>query len=149
MEEQLISFETAKVAHEKGFTRKEVGFSFTTTRRNYYSHKGELNGDCTDFIIEVFNGDKDKALLKYPLYPATSQSLLQKWLRELHNIDVQSYLIEMSTNGRQIKQDLDQREYMYRIYKEGVDIYISNIKDIYNYEDALEAGLVEGLKLVI
>lgn len=77
--------------------------------------------------------------LTYPNVP--TQSLLQKWLREIHFIF--------------IKVDLNPNDDTYSFYGDykpnGVWTYIES--DIENtgyksYEDALEAGLLVGLKLI-
>ena len=120
MEDSLIKYETAKLAKEKGFPQKG---------NLAYNKTGNL-------------GKRYKAIN----YAASTQSLLQKWLREVHNIDVDSYLIEMISNDRQLKQDLDQREYCYRMYKEGILQYSHGEEN--TYEGALETGLQEGLKLI-
>jgi hypothetical protein len=60
MEEQLITFETAKLAKEKGLTYSDVGCSFRP------------NGEFT-------YGRNDESF-----FPAPTQSLLHKWLREKH-----------------------------------------------------------------
>ena len=61
--EGLISFETAKLAEEKGF-KKLCDFS--------YDEDGILTGNCE----QSYN------------YVAPTQSLLQKWLREEHHLIV-------------------------------------------------------------
>ena len=63
MEEQLISFETAKLAKEKGF-------KWTAHNKLFYNDNSSLN------IIEFSEED----------IPAPTQALLQKWLREVHKI---------------------------------------------------------------
>lgn len=107
MKDQLISFKTAKLA-------KERGFNWSST----YTYEKDYNK-----TIEII------------LYKAPTQSLLQKWLREVHNthISIQYFL----------DHDLDNFE-----------VYITNnhlTKKKYlfdTYEQALEAGLLEGLNLI-
>jgi hypothetical protein len=109
MQEQLISFETAKLANKKGF------FEFTEKR---YNKKG------------TFDYSKSWSI------SASTQSLLQKWLREEHNIHVTLTLTSYSN------------EYMYEICrKEKSPIKQKELN--FTYEEALEKGLLEGLKLVI
>lgn len=139
MKEQLISFETAKLAYEKGYNREVVGISFTSTRRNYYNEKGELNGDCTDFIKDVIKYGREKAKIKHVLYPATSQSLLQKWLREEHEIHINIntfYFEDLEKYGYEV-EDI--------IHKDGW-VVMSNTAG--TYEEALEKGLQQALKLI-
>lgn len=143
MEETLITFETAKLAKDKGFNIPVVNFykkskkPYTTTGSEYQSER--------DAISDWNNGQGS-----YPTSPedvecsAPTQSLLQKWLRELHNIDV-----FVGRDGI-FKKD----NYCIVIYN---DIkYISRLRPLNNdvfsgystYEEALEIGLQEALKLV-
>tara|TARA_R110001606_G_scaffold391495_1_gene559642 strand:+ start:65 stop:349 length:285 start_codon:yes stop_codon:yes gene_type:complete len=93
MKEQLITFETAKLAKEKGF---------------------ELNGYTND--IE-----------------APTQSLLQKWLREEHEIHL-------------TVTSISQESWQCHITKIGDSLGKKYFEDFYNYEEALEKGLMEALK---
>jgi len=43
MKDELIKYETAVIAKEKGFENKTPH----KLRRDYYNHLGELNGDVT------------------------------------------------------------------------------------------------------
>jgi len=134
MEEQLISFETAKLATEKGFTRRTMGYSMTSTRNNYYTENGELNGDCTDFIKEVIRAPrkkKEKIRLNHILYPASTQSLLQKWLREKHGEHIG---VTYMTGSKTYNTSLTMRSMGWSGFK--------------SYEEALEKGLQEALKLI-
>lgn len=138
MEEKLISFDTSFLAHNKGFTRETIGFSFTSTRRNYYNIEGELNGDCTDFIKDVIKYGREKTKIRHILYPATSQSLLQKWLREEHNIFV--------TIECQLEDEFT-LEFIPKIYD--VNNYrITKLTNEYDYEEALEKALYEALSFI-
>lgn len=141
MKEQLISFKTSKLAYQKGYTREAVSISFTSARRNYYNAKGQLNGDCTDFVKDIVNYGREKAKVKHILYPATSQSLLQKWLREEHELVV---LIEggyMKQYGKYSAVLLGNKEGLYHHKLDGFTIFKT-------YEKALEEGLQEALKLI-
>ena len=147
MKEELISFETAKLAYEKGYTREVVGVSFTSTRRNYYNTQGELNGDCTDFIKDVLKYGREKAKVKHVLYPATSQSLLQKWLREEKDIFV---TIDFEPNIETESAVND--TYTFKIIKQNNNLSFDKIKGygiMYDsYEEALEEALQKALKLI-
>ena len=76
MEDTLINFETAKLAKEKGFDEKVY---------REYDKSGYLR--CTSKSADVVLGPYDE-LLKSTEYPAPTQSLLQQWLREKHQIIV-------------------------------------------------------------
>jgi hypothetical protein len=71
MEEKLIEFETSQLAKKKGL--KEA--------YNYYLKDGKMMTD------EHYKQSHHKSALKI-LFPAPTQSLLQKWLREKYNIDI-------------------------------------------------------------
>ena len=95
MKEELITFETAKLAHSK---------------RCY-----EFSAPMPSLIFEE----------KY----RPTQSLLQTWLREIHNI-----FVNVDVN------------YCYKIYYK--DELNSKSGDFHNYEEALEYGLQAALKLI-
>ena len=123
MEEQTISFKTSKLLKNKNFNEK-VDFQFDKT--------GYKNRSCYD--IEVVIGPYDKKeFTKVNHYPAPTQSLLQKWLREIHKIIV---LVDWEgTDG-----------YFYKLdFKSFYEVAGNNNK---NYEDCLELGLQEALKLI-
>jgi len=67
MEESTVSFETAKLDKEKGFNQG---------RFNYPKYDEEGN-------VHFIGFNKG--------YSAPTQSLLQKWLREKHNIECYAY----------------------------------------------------------
>jgi hypothetical protein len=122
MKEQLISFETAKLAKEKGFALNSYsGFVF--------DKKGiELN--------LAFYDMEDK-------YARPTQSLLQKWLRDIHNIQIN---IE---NYHSIKEEKPYNVYIEYMINEHWTYKDFDEKNDYNtYEEALEKGLQEGLKLI-
>ena len=152
MKEELITFETAKLAYEKGYTREVVGISFSSTRRNYYNAKGELNGDCTDFIKDVLKYGREKAKVKHIIYPATSQSLLQKWLREEHNIDVvmdpERYTDGVNYMVQAQKWDLKADDEINPNFIVKGSYWFNDNGEYPTYEEALEKGLQEALKLI-
>jgi len=89
MKEELVIFETAKLAKEKGFE------------------------------------------------PLPTQSILQKWLREEHNLEVNAY-------GVRYTGDISVTYYTYSV--NGVTQLRAYKCD--TYENALEAGLLEALKSI-
>ena len=116
MEDTRITFETAKLAKEKGFKYSEL---------SYYD--GELDlSNCFDVI------EPRKRTPENMVY-APTQSLLAKWLREKHNIHLIAYK----------NINIDGYDWCY-ITTDG----ITNINSYKTYEEALEAGLQEALKLI-
>jgi hypothetical protein len=118
MEEQLISFETAKLAKEKGF-EEFCSKAFLRGRLVSNSIMNETFGEPLNDIVN-----------------APTQSLLQKWLRDVHQIDI-SIKVGLL--------DSISKVYIYSIpFNEG----LINWNKYNTYEEALEAGLYEGLKLI-
>ena len=125
MEDTRITFETAKLAKEKGFYQEP-------NRRKvpYYNYKGEFNGDVTDFLRKYL---REEDTSEVESVSAPTQSLLAKWLREEHNIHLIAYK----------NINIDGYDWCY-ITTDG----ITNINSYKTYEEALEAGLYQALLLL-
>lgn len=128
MEEQLISFETAKLAKKKGFD---------ISTEIFYSKDGELievepcfchpeDDSCSCGFWDVLKEGKSSP-------KAPTQSLLQKWLREKYHIRI---------NIKALGQCL----YNLEVDKLAGETLILGNRD--TYEEALEIGLQEALKLI-
>jgi hypothetical protein len=120
MDDQLVSFETAKLAKERGFISKSP----------YYQIDDADKIDLVDmkgFPLHSNNEDGD-------YYEAPTQSLLQKWLREIHNNVV---LIARWTDGH--------HNLFYHAIVNGNTVVNDGFT---TYEEALEVGLYETLKLI-
>lgn len=126
MQEQLISLETAKLAKQKNIIFKNI-FRF-----NYscYLLNGELKNDD--------NFPEEQKLQSH----IPTQSLLQKWLRDVHNIYVvciPSYLDD----------NLVKERFFFEISFERKTTQLGHKHGYYDtYEEALEIGLVEALNLI-
>lgn len=154
MQEELITFETAKSAKEKGFDIKCVNYFFEdgeskenelTGTNGYYGEEyclsiGEFQENWNDKFLTKKNGDRCFGCSKKDGYLETfsrpTQALLQRWLREVHKIDIE---ISVHLRGGD------------RLYR--ADIYIEafhekELKEEETHEQALEAGLLEALKLI-
>ena len=116
MEDKLISFETAKLAKEKEF-------KYILDYQIYYNSIGYLN--------RLQHSEED--------IPAPTQSLLQKWLREIHNIH-----IDIRTNT------ISGGCYFFYLSQTRAPFYtlFISVKDSDTYEEALEYALKESLKLI-
>jgi hypothetical protein len=133
MTDQLISFETAKLAKEKGFDEPVLSYWWDSNPNLLYGDQSALavswrerNSDSCGYYVS-----------------APSQSLLQKWLREEHKIMISPFIAwNLITYG-------------YNIHFIGSkNVYEEASKRIYHgadqrsYEEALELGLQEALKLI-
>lgn len=123
MKEQVISFETANLAKKKGFDL-EVQYTYADD---------EGNADFFD-DWENWNSYEDD-------YSAPTQSLLQKWIREKHEIDI---FIEPF--------HIDKKSYyvLHGVYNsyETRNFPVGDRPTFDTYEQALEVALQEALKLI-
>ena len=144
MQEELVTFETAKLAKEKGYNIEGQTVFDLKNDNKIINFKDNA---IQEFINDVETGYRDKALyyLKdginvtddntdegYFLL-APTQSLLQKWLREKHNIHLIAYK----------NINIDGYDWCY-ITTDG----ITNINSYKTYEEAYEIGLQEALKQI-
>lgn len=134
MEEQLISFETAKLAKEKGFNWKVL---------YHYRDSDIINNGA----LYNFNNKEEQALWNIELISASTQSLLQRWLREEHNCIVEPYYLkDLLETKITFKATVD-------YYKNDWSGELNDEPDFYSneyntYEEALEEGLIAALKLI-
>ena len=130
MKEELISFETAKLAKEVGF-ECSVSSYYKNGKLKHKRFSTNVNGKEEQAIWDIFG---------FEIIAAPAQSLLQRWLREKYKLHIHiadlglcmwSFMItELSVDGTQSKGgDLGKKNYN-------------------TYEQALEAGLLEALKLI-
>lgn len=130
MEEQKISLETCVLAYEKGYPLGRI------------THLNE-----------------DRSLIKYVEYTyVPTQSLLQRWLREKHDIHVSVNVRfhEKKTNGVVMyAYEISTLENYYDGIGDNLNHWLQGLGEydpLYHthekYEEALEIGLQEGLKLI-
>ena len=121
MTEQLVSFKIARLAEEKGFNIE---------CEKYYNTENQL--------WTYTWGDEG-------LYPeavfAPTQSLLQKWLREKHRIDIDITRCTIQNNNNGVG-------YQYEFNENKGEDGGSCFTVFDTYEEALEKGLQEALKLI-
>ena len=136
MEEQLINFETAKLAKKKGFNEpclrglKDNSLLFV----NYNDEEGVLSDKHW-----LTNYEDGKTMKNYHTIP--TQSLLQKWLREEYNIEVEVY---------KTIEDLTGNNYGCNGILWYSNKSTSDLFNIYNksYEKVLEEGLFKALESI-
>ena len=133
MQDQLVKFETAKLAKEKGFNEKVF---------KQYQVDGYLSRVSKS--IDVVIGPYEELLTPdIDCFTAPTQSLLQKWLRDVHNLHI--YIdttpvfdkMEPSKYKSTVKVPFQPFKWTTAYY------YLGN-----TFEEALEVGLQEGLKLI-
>ena len=142
MEDEIVSFETAMLLKEKGFNEP----------CSYYYEDDELyklayyHGDGAGFVCNN-SPINDRLLCEEMQCTAPTQSLAQKWLREIHNITFNAnphsndgkivYVVTIKVISNKKHVDFN------------VMIDTSNKAIMFGtYEDAIEAGLKYCLKLI-
>lgn len=165
MNEQLVSFEVAKLLKEKGFTFNDIidiervnmsrnGLMYRDeyevfyfdywqyTPKDDYAHikesidlkRDSSNSTGIDLLVEEYSTGNQYG---YKAYLAPTQSLAQKWLREVHNIHIQ------------IERDEDDWKYeLYNKFKYGNKHIPNGFNNYPTYEEALEEGLKQALILI-
>lgn len=138
MKEQLISLKTAKLAKEKGFNLSSPAF---------YGCDNPSSGNSNQLIwrtwVTLNNlGDEESQEGTF-IYSAPYQHMLQKWLREEHKIFLTVHFISSSNYiyYRYYVRKLDRASHHFFDQKFGEWQIIS-------WEDTLEEGLYESLKLI-
>ena len=153
MKEELISFEAAQLAKELQFSIGSENF-YREYLKDYicpYNFTKHKKGDveCGTINVEedslIENSYQIEADIEYAdismstKYEAPTQSLLQRWLRENHNIFI---FVAYCKDGFIVqvwkKDELEEASYP------EFDAYASAA----TYEEALETGLLEALKLI-
>ena len=140
MKDTRITFETAKLAKEKGFNERVHYFYkvksendielYGCTRKQLVGFKGHVP---IYHKVRDYHTNKEKLNAKLYRCSAPTQSLLAKWLREEHNIHLIAYK----------NINIDGYDWCF-ITTDG----ITNINSYKTYEDAYEIGLQEALKLI-
>ena len=142
MKEVLVSFDTAKLLKERGFDwycdnvytytlTEQIDEETGDTTGPFGWKRGELNLEKT-YFANYSAGDTSGT--NWCLCAAPTQALLQQWLREVHNIDI---IVTSNLMG-----------YGYLIYQRYPPKNITNNLVFEKYEQALEAGILETIKLI-
>ena len=126
IEEQFVSFETAKLL-------KEAGFRELT--KTHYSNRGQV---WETALPADYNDDFNCNTCNRP-----TQALAARWLREVHRIVVDATFIPPSTDGDVWQYFIGEMDDM--VWNGD---YVPSDRKYATYEAALEAGLQEAIKLI-
>ena len=133
MKEQLVNFETAKLAKEKGFDEE--------VRDSYHKVEGWLH-----------DNDYPDTWNSLGAVSAPTQSLLQKWLRDTHSIEVQPmccYHYQLRKQYHLGIMFINKENKVHTMIINETDKSLDTVNRYYSsYEEALEEGLYEALKLI-
>lgn len=151
MNEQIINYETAKLAAEKGFHFKTTYdyLDLAEHKETIYGH-GKYHDDVLgeEIVPEKLGVLTDNApYYKYvkAFYFAPTQSLLQKWLRDYHKINIVVDII------------YDINQYCFKVHRTNAEDFAEIVNRFGHkaeefsyptYEDALELALIKALNMV-
>lgn len=143
MKAELITLGTAKLAKEKDFNEYcKTGY----VSRHFIEYRDIYLPKIEDFNL-IHNTDNLTFIpLHEPWYYAPTQDLLQRWLRETHNILVEVNFRNFAVKGTE--------GYFYMCGTKNEFWTMNNyfgetvFKGFNSYEEAMEVGLQQGLKLV-
>lgn len=122
MKEELISFETAKLAKEKGFDVEGHQYYYDSPESVlWHSIKMEMHNKSENISVET-------------------QSLLQKWLREEHDVHI------ILNPYREFIDGEITGYWLGDIYTSKETLREDNDDNFSTYEEALEKGLIAALK---
>lgn len=127
MQEELINLWTAMRAKEKGFNELcSYGF-------NQVGYE----------LIKMPNANSENVLISAP-----TQALLQRWLREKHHINIIVFNDDGALNNKNLRFNFELRSITvsFRVKQKECTVGMYDFK---KYEEALEAGLQEALKLIL
>lgn len=128
MQEQLISFDTAKLAKNKKFSAE--------THYWYNENDSKPKGGTAPGTFYSNHATRSD------LYSAPTQSLLQKWLRDGFNFHIELSLF----NDSKFRVEIWKFKPSYRMHVVNIEYLSDKLYD--TYEEALEDGLFEALKLI-
>jgi hypothetical protein len=137
MNDQLITLETARLAKEKGFDWKCYAYY---SENNDFVEAGSISGANFNVSMEI------------AVKSAPSQSLLVRWLRDEHGWHI--IIIPVVTTGYTFKitkvwkKNFDPNSEDIELAIETPPYKGVNAYDYESYEEALEQGLQEALKLI-
>lgn len=137
MQEQLVTFETATLAKDKGFNGPTTHYYVRKYGVHFEDHKTPLK--C--YIGE----DEDSNLLQLRVFKdgqphlvaAVPQSVLQTWLRDVHNID-----IVITPKHKDLGK-------FYGCVISTEDWILNLGSNFKSYEEALEEGLFKSLNKIV
>lgn len=140
IQEQLVSFEIAKLAKEKGFKIWCPVIFWLKHSKEGKSEKTHIAFDEDEDKWYEYNHNcgTDDEINESDFVFRPTQSLLQAWLREEHRIDVMPTMSRFS------------RTYGYKIFyiEDGKTEVIDSQYIKQSFNSAFESGLEEALKLI-
>ena len=130
MQEEIISVKTAKLAAKKGFN-VPCFYSVDGDNNVFELELDFIGNGYTETVLELLDDGE---------YLAPTQSLLQKWLREEHNL----YVMPIFNQG--LSEQINCK--IFKKAEGDLSECLGAYKGFSSYEEALEVGLFETLRLL-
>lgn len=127
MREQLVSYETAVLAKQKGFNLYCI----------YSYWNNQLTTDTPGYSLENGETSQDN-YFEFKRYYVPTQALLQRWLREKHDIHI--VIDPVKEKGKLV--------YYGSVISDNVEEEVYNTEGFDTYEECLEDALLDGLNLI-
>ncbi len=142
MKEELTTFETAKLAKEKGFNIETLHFYTKSNSKMFGIDEKGRSYPIKNTSKKLYRCGDYAALNIENVYSAPTQSLLQKWLREEHGI-----LVWASPDYDFSNETILHNQWTGTTTK---GLFAGTIEHLHHttYESALEIALREGLILI-
>lgn len=137
IEEGYVSLETARLLRKAGF-REHCRCMYFLEKKGSYKICQNLIGD-----YDVTNDVTYEKNLYVDCYLAPTQALAARWLREVHRIVVYVAFISPSVNGDVWQYFVEEMDKMVWIRD-----FDPSVRKYATYEEAMEAGLQEAIKLI-
>jgi len=140
MQELLILPETAKLAKEKGFDWIDKDKPYYSSDHNIWGAIQKVGIRLLTSWIDSYKSNKEDIRYNYISLRPT-QAMLQKWLRDVHLIDV---IVSREGTIATLREG-----FSVMIYSAETTIFPWELGRVHKiYEEALETGLLEALKLI-
>jgi hypothetical protein len=140
MKEDLITLKTAKLAKKKGFDLESLYFYTKPNSKMFGIDEHNRPYSIKNTSKKLYKCGNHAALNIDNVFSAPTQALLQRWLREEHNIHIS---IGLNLNGDRPK--VYWISFEHTLEGSIIDTFQTEYK---TYEEALEVGLYEALKLI-
>lgn len=130
MTEELVTLETAKLLKAAGFKEDVNSFYELVCKEGSYEYELFESYDAQNYNASVYS------------FSAPTQYIAQKWLRETKNLHIEIYRSAVGYGYAIVKADNG-------TWQEDDDSRGTNDGGLWDtYEEALEAGIQEALKLI-
>jgi predicted transcriptional regulator len=147
MKNEKVTFDTAKLAKEKGFNEMVEGSltKYLTTKVDPESPEGGpfgwIEGELETSSEYFRNNDPgaDYSCKNYIMYGWPTQAQLQRWLRDVHNIQVYCYSNTKNSEGIY-------RDYVVHVNERAIND--ARDEEFQTYEEAMEVGLQVALEMI-